>query len=149
MYLDKITSSYANRVYKETGINVKDFSIVLNSCDIRHMFNEHGNENRENQVSVTFSNVDKMIETIINPDSINKSESNNRAIVVSKTFINKYIAIEFIYSGKTLGLKTGYIHKKNRIRQHLMASQTSEPLHITSETTTSSINFKLLIIAKM
>lgn len=122
LYIGKINSDIVLKIKDETDINVNDYSYVLNSEDIRHIFKKHSDNNKESergQLAVTNSNVLDIIDTMLMPDGIRK-EYNEKSGVVSIVFqkvINERLMAITVLSNdkKRLTLKSARIMKKRRI----------------------------------
>lgn len=122
LYIGKINSDIVLKIKDETGINVNDYSYVLNSEDIRHIFKNHSDnikESERGQLAVTNSNVLDIIDTMLMPDGIRK-EYNEKSGVVSIVFekvINERLMAITVLSNdkKRLTLKSARIIKKRRI----------------------------------
>lgn len=122
LYIGKINSDIVLKIKDETGINVNDYSYVLNSEDIRHIFKNHSDNAKESergQLAVTNSNILDIIDTMLMPDGIRK-EYNEKSGVVSIVFekvINERLMAITVLSNdkKRLTLKSARIMKKRRI----------------------------------
>lgn len=78
-YLGKVTDGVANKIKSLLGIDVKNRKHVLADNDIRHMINQHGNqeiESRHGQIAITKEDIKNIPEIINNPDNIIKGTDN-------------------------------------------------------------------------
>lgn len=119
LFLGKVTAATAAKIYKATGLDVKGKSIALSSSDIRHIFNGHSNVNAEalsGQIAITKSNFENIIETVIEPDEVGRSDANGVVGIVFKKEIDGKITAVTILSEKkkTLTLKSAWITKEKQ-----------------------------------
>lgn len=136
LYLGKISDSTARLVEKETGLDVSDKSIVLSGNDIQHIFNRHGEtktETQRGQIAVTRANIENIIETIIEPDSVKMEidKNNVNTVIFEKSIQGKNIAITVLSNKKNaLTLKSARIMKE----QYISPLSDAEAPHSTSKT---------------
>lgn len=136
LFLGKVSDSYAERINTETGLNVKGKSIVLSSDDIKHIFNEHGSVSSEQprgQIAVTQENIETIIETIIEPDTIEGVNENGVTKIIFKKEIDGKITAITVLSEKkkALTLKSARITKN---KQHISPTDNASALPSTSKT---------------
>ena len=136
LFLGKVSDSYAARINTETGLNVKGKSIVLSSDDIKHIFNEHGkvsSEQPRGQIAVTQDNIETIIETIIEPDTIKGVNENGVVKIIFKKEIDGKITAITVLSEKkkALTLKSARITKN---KQHISPTDNASALPSTSKT---------------
>lgn len=135
LFIGKISKEYANRIEKETSLDVKNKSIALSSDDIRHIFNNHSpsSEKLRGQIVVDINNIEDIIETIIEPDSIERSSKNDIDSIIFKKNINGNITAVTILSNKkkTLTLKSAWITKN---KQYISPSPDVQASSFTSAT---------------
>lgn len=136
LFLGKVSDSYAARINTETGLNVNGKSIVLSSDDIKHIFNEHGkvsSEQPRGQIAVTQDNIETIIETIIEPDTIEGVNENGVVKIIFKKEIDGKITAITVLSEKkkALTLKSARITKN---KQHISPTDNASALPSTSKT---------------
>ena len=119
LFLGKINAETAAKIKEATGISAEGKSIALSSSDIRHILNGHGNAATESpmgQVAVTQENFEDIIETIISPDTITRSDEGNQVgIMFTKEIDGRVTAITIVSEKKKgLTLKSAWITKKKQ-----------------------------------
>lgn len=119
LFLGKVNAETAAKIKEATGINAEGKSIALSSSDIRHILNGHGNAATESpmgQVAVTQENFEDIIETIISPDTITRSDEGNQVgIMFTKEIDGRVTAITIVSEKKkALTLKSAWITKKKQ-----------------------------------
>lgn len=149
LFLGKINAETAAKIKEATGISVEGKSIALSSSDIRHILNGHGNAATESpmgQVAVTQENFEDIIETIISPDTITRSDEGNQVgIMFTKEIDGRVTAITIVSEKKkALTLKSAWITKKKQstsptpdVQAPSLTSETGRRIKTTS---TSSIS---------
>lgn len=136
LFLGKIGDKNAAKILTETGVDVKGKSIVLNSSNLRHIFNNHGNAASEalsGQIAVTKNNIESVIETLVEPDSVERSDENGKVGIMFKKNINGRVMAITILSEKkkALTLKSAWIIKN---KQHISPTDNASALPSTSKT---------------
>lgn len=136
LFLGKIGDKNAAKILTETGVDVKGKSIVLNSSNLRHIFNNHGNavsEALSGQIAVTKNNIESVIETLVEPDSVERSDENGKVGIMFKKNINGRVMAITILSEKkkALTLKSAWIIKN---KQHISPTDNASALPSTSKT---------------
>lgn len=136
LFLGKIPASTAAKILAETEVNVEGKSIALSSDDIRHIFSrhgEHGTALHEGDIAVTQDNFEDIIETLIEPDSVRRTDQNvNVGIMFQKEIDGRVTAITIVSEKKkALTLKSAWITKR---KQATSPSFNAEALNSTSET---------------
>lgn len=149
LFLGKVNAETAAKIKEATGINAEGKSIALSSSDIRHILNGHGNAATESpmgQVAVTQENFEDIIETIISPDTITRSDEGNQVgIMFTKEIDGRVTAITIVSEKKkALTLKSAWITKKKQstsptpdVQAPSLTSETGRRIKTTS---TSSIS---------
>ena len=149
LFLGKINAETAAKIKEATGISAEGKSIALSSSDIRHILNGHGNAATESpmgQVAVTQENFEDIIETIISPDTITRSDEGNQVgIMFTKEIDGRVTAITIVSEKKkALTLKSAWITKKKQstsptpdVQAPSLTSETGRRIKTTS---TSSIS---------
>lgn len=146
LFLGKINAETAAKIKEATGISAEGKSIALSSSDIRHILNRHGNAATESpmgQVAVTQENFEDIIETIISPDTITRSDEGDQVgIMFTKEIDGRVAAITIVSEKKkALTLKSAWITKK---KQSTSPTPDVQAPSLTSETgrriKTTSIN---------
>ena len=136
LFLGKIPASAAAKILAETEVNVEGKSIALSGDDIRHIFSrhgEHGTALHEGDIAVTQDNFEDIIETLIEPDSVRRTDQNdNVGIMFQKEIDGRVTAITIVLEKKkALTLKSAWITKR---KQATSLSSNAEALNSTSET---------------
>lgn len=136
LFLGKVTASTAAKIQSEANINVAGKSIALSSDDIRHIFRKHGTDGTEltrGQVAVTQENFENIIDTLIEPDTVSRTDENGvSGLMFQKEIGGKVTAITVVSEKrKTLTLKSAWIQKE---KQHISPPSNAETLNRTSET---------------
>ena len=136
LFLGKIPASTAAKILAETEVNVEGKSIALSGDDIRHIFSrhgEHGTALHEGDIAVTQDNFEDIIETLIEPDSVRRTDQNgNVGIMFQKEIDGRVTAITIVSEKKkALTLKSAWITKR---KQATSPSFNAEALNSTSET---------------
>lgn len=119
LFLGKINAETAAKIQAATGLNVDGKSIALSSSDIKHILSGHGDAKAESpmgQIAVTQENFESIIETIIDPDTIERSDAKGQVgIVFTKEIDGKVTAITIVSEKKkALTLKSAWITKKKQ-----------------------------------
>lgn len=106
LFLGKINAGVATKIQQITDLKVDGKSIVLSSYDVKHIFKKHGNaanEQARGQIAVSQENFEDIIETIISPDVITRSDENGQVgIKFIKEIDGKVTAITMSASADTL-----------------------------------------------
>lgn len=136
LFLGKVTASTAAKIKSEANIDVAGKSIALSSDDIRHIFRKHGTDGTEltrGQVAVTQENFENIIDTLIEPDSVSRTDENGvSGLMFQKEIGGKVTAITVVSEKrKALTLKSAWIQKE---KQHISPPSNAETLNRTSET---------------
>ena len=136
LFLGKIPASTAAKILAETEVNVEGKSIALSGDDIRHIFSRHGERGtalHEGDIAVTQDNFEDIIETLIEPDSVRRTDQNgNVGIMFQKEIDGRVTAITIVSEKKkALTLKSAWITKR---KQATSPSSNAEALNSTSET---------------
>ena len=112
-YLGKVTSNISVKIKSLLGIDVRGRVHLLSDNDIRHMINNHGNENIEkarNQLPITKEDIKNIPYIIDNPDDIVKGSLNKEGASVRyiKTFddATSYVVEIVPEESKYLKIKT-------------------------------------------
>ena len=88
LFLGKITPETAAKILQETEINAEGKGIALSSDDVRHIFVRHGVNGtaiHQGDIAVTQENFENIIETLIDPDSVSRTDQNGtRGIMFQK-----------------------------------------------------------------
>lgn len=119
LFIGKLTQSTVEKIYNATGIDVTNKSIALSSSDMKHIFNGHGNiksEAMHGQIAITQANIENVIETIIEPDSVERRDIKNTVGILFKKSIDNRITAVTILSEKkkALTLKSAWITKEKQ-----------------------------------
>ena len=88
LFLGKIPPETAAKILQETEINAEGKGIALSSDDVRHIFVRHGVNGtalHQGDIAVTQENFENIIETLIDPDSVSRTDQNGtRGIMFQK-----------------------------------------------------------------
>lgn len=136
LFLGKITPETAAKILQETEINAEGKGIALSSDDVRHIFVRHGVNGtalHQGDIAVTQENFENIIETLIDPDSVSRTDQNGtRGIMFQKEIGGRVTAITLVSEKKkALTLKSAWITKKSGGRT---PSASADTLAGTSET---------------
>lgn len=136
LFIGKISDTTATKIFDEIGINVVGKSLALSSADIRHIFIKHGTNGTEmtrGQVAITQENFENIIDTLIEPDTVTRSDENNIVGLKFQKEIGGRVTAITVMSEKrkALTLKSAWIQKE---KQHISPPSNAEALNITSET---------------
>lgn len=132
IYLGKVTNSVASKIKSLLGIDVKNRKHVLADNDIRHMINQHGNqdiESQRGQIAITKEDIKNIPDIINNPDSITKGTDNKLGQTIR--YIKRYndnttCVVEVVPdNGSALIIKTMW-KKPSTLTNSIAPSSTSE-----------------------
>lgn len=116
LFLGKVTPETAAKIFQETGINAEGKGIALSGDDVRHIFARHGVNGsalHQGDIAVTQENFENIIETLIDPDSVSRTDQNGtRGILFQKEIGGRVTAITLVSEKKkALTLKSAWITK--------------------------------------
>lgn len=114
LLLGKLKQETADRIKNEVGINLNGYNLELRASDIKHAFNEHGNEYRENQrgqTAITESDIAKFTEVITTFDTVKKGNESNSLTFIKQIDGRVYAITYYAEGNKALSLKTMYKRK--------------------------------------
>lgn len=116
LFLGKVTPETATKIFQETGINAEGKGIALSGDDVRHIFARHGVNGsalHQGDIAVTQENFENIIETLIDPDSVSRTDQNGtRGILFQKEIGGRVTAITLVSEKKkALTLKSAWITK--------------------------------------
>lgn len=114
--MGKVTPETAAKIFQETGINAEGKGIALSGDDVRHIFARHGVNGsalHQGDIAVTQENFENIIETLIDPDSVSRTDQNGtRGILFQKEIGGRVTAITLVSEKKkALTLKSAWITK--------------------------------------
>lgn len=120
-YFGKIPDSVADKVLQETGIDIRNYNVILPSDAVRHMFKNHGNpivENARGQISLTPDLAAQIPEILSAPDKVRLSDKkdamNRPTLIFEKLMGDYYITAQAVSDGThSIQTDTLYIRKKN------------------------------------
>lgn len=120
-YFGKIPDSVADKVLQETGIDIRNYNVILPSDAVRHMFKNHGNpivENARGQISLTPDIAAQIPEILSAPDKVRLSDKkdamNRPTLIFEKLMGDYYITAQAVSDGThSIQTDTLYIRKKN------------------------------------
>ena len=114
LLLGKIGNGLAQKIHKETNVDLSGFNLELRADDIKHLFKEHGSiktETLRGQRAVTIDDVLNFADIIHNFDRVITTNDNGLRFI--KKTDEKITAITLYAAGnKSLSLKTMWINKK-------------------------------------
>lgn len=116
LFLGLVNEDYAKKIEKATGLNADNKSIAVSSESIKHIYNDHSNvkdENNRGQIAVDSKGIESIVQSIIQPDVIERSDENGtKGILFKKQMKNKITAVTVVSDKRGyLSLKTGWINK--------------------------------------
>lgn len=116
LFLGLVNEEYSKRIEKVTGLNVENKSIAVSSDSIKHIFNDHSNaknENNRGQIAVDNNGIESIVQSIIQPDVIERSDENGmKGLLFKKQMKNRITAVTVVSDKRGyLSLKTGWINK--------------------------------------
>lgn len=119
LFLGKIPAETSAKIMSATGVNTEGKSLVLSSDDIRHIFLRHGENGTalsKDNIPVTPTNFENVIETLIDPDNVSKADrSGVSGIMFQKTINGRVTAITIVSEKKkALTLKSAWITKTKK-----------------------------------
>jgi len=108
--LGKVGSDLAARIYNEIGINLEWYNLELRANEIRHSFNEHGNQQKEamrGQQAITTEDMANFSRVVIEFETVSATKNNGLQFVKN---INGQIIVVCVYAkgNKSISLKTMY-----------------------------------------
>lgn len=119
LHIGVVNPGVADLAKKKANVDITDYDFVIASNFIAHIFDEHGNEKTEatrGQKAVDKSNIEDIIETVIQPDDVSSTTDNqgNKALKFEKDINGRNVAITITSTKKgTLTLKSAWIINKN------------------------------------
>ena len=136
-YLGKVTNNISTKIKSLLGIDVRGRVHLLLDNDIRHMINNHGNENIEkarNQLPITKEDIKNIPYILDNPDDIIKGSSNKEGASIRyiKTFNDATSYVVEIVPEESKYLKIKTMWKVPTTLTH--ASNNNSTLRYTSKT---------------
>lgn len=142
MYFGKIDPALATRIRNETGVETEGLNLTLRSYEVvKILEHSHGDATKESsrgQTPITPNEILEAIQTIENPDTIEKGVykgggSSHDAITFTKNINGKVNAFTYVVSTKhDLVIQT--IYKNVQKRSMASAGDANSPLLNTSET---------------
>jgi len=111
--LGKISDDLAQKIYNETGVGVKGYNLELRADEIRHAYNEHGNEETEasrGQQAITVDDIVNFPRIVYGFDNVKVEWGNSLHFT---KYVNGRTTIVTVYTdgNKSLSLKTMYKEK--------------------------------------
>lgn len=136
-YLGKVTNNISTKIKSLLGVDVRGRVHILLDNDIRHMINNHGNENIEkarNQLPITKEDIKNIPYILDNPDDIIKGSSNKEGASIRyiKTFNDATSYVVEIVPEESKYLKIKTMWKVPTTLTH--ASNNNSTLRYTSKT---------------
>lgn len=144
MYLGIINGELAQRIYDDTGVDVNGLNLTLRKSEIRKIFKDHGDIEREKlrgQISVTKQDMINIPKIISEPDEIIHDtqgfEGSGDAITFKKSMNGIVTAVTYLSKGPhDLIVQTMYINKK----RNLATAADVQASALTSETNNSTVS---------
>lgn len=144
MYLGIINGELAQRIYDDTGVDVNGLNLTLRKSEIRKIFKDHGDIEREKlrgQISVTKQDMINIPKIISEPDEIIHDtqgfEGSGDAITFKKSMNGIVAAVTYLSKGPhDLIVQTMYINKK----RNLATAADVQASALTSETNNSTVS---------
>ena len=133
LILGEVSDSYAEKVFNETSIDIKEYTQIWRSNDIKHVVKRHGIGNEKNPVQkgLGVEDIIAALEVIRTPEKIEKGSTTNSG-EPSIRFIKNYSDGEFTVvevvreSNKTLSIKTMWKKITNKHHGESALLDTSE-----------------------
>ena len=104
-----VSDAVATRIKEDTGLDVSGYTHSLDESGVRHIFNQHGDEETEQergQVAVTEEDFARLREVVAEPDSIRPGNDAN-TVIFAKKFGNTWHYVQEVRTGrKKLAAKT-------------------------------------------
>ena len=130
-YFGKMSNELADRIENEIGCSVKNYALVIDSDEVRHIFLKHGN-------SVTKDILKKLSEVFDSPDEIRKSpflDSGMRIAFFVRKKINGYgVIINGVSDGKHAIRVDSFFITKNDVHLKQIIESTKKRRFATSNT---------------
>lgn len=118
IYFGAIPSDLAQRILKDTGINVDGYNCTLRASEVRKILKDHGNtatENKRGQRAITISDFERIPDVIQSPDRIELSQNlfeGKPVILFSKVIDGKTTVVAYVSEKhKDLTVQTMYSGK--------------------------------------
>lgn len=118
IYFGAIPSDLAQRILKDTGINVDGYNCTLRASEVRKILKDHGNtatENKRGQRAITISDFERIPDVIQRPDRIELSQNlfeGKPVILFSKVIDGKTTVVAYVSEKhKDLTVQTMYSGK--------------------------------------
>ncbi len=105
-YIGKLRETTTDKLFNDTGLNLKGFSLAIDKSHIRHIVQRHI-ENSKTNLPLEYSDILKYPYIVSEYDSVNIKNEN--VLVFKKNIGSSFlVAAEFTIKGKTLSLKSLY-----------------------------------------
>ena len=143
LYFGKVENDTANRIKNDLGIDINNYNISLKADTVRHIFSHHGDletEHLRGQQEITDSDLLDIPNIVNDYDKVyigKKTSGGNSTIIFEKNINGNDVVVTYTSDRHNdLNIKTMY-KIKNKNRSISPASNTSNALDFTSETTSS------------
>lgn len=119
-YMGVLPSRTARMVQESTGMNVRDYNVILHGDNVRHIVKNHGDETAERlrgQVPVSDMDIALIPQVLSAPDSVYLSEDGDGrgrpVLVFEKAIGDNFITMQAVSDG-THSLQTNTLYKRKR-----------------------------------
>lgn len=111
LLLGKLRQETADRIRDEVGINLNGYNLELRASDIKHAFNQHSNDGKENlrgQKTITENDIANFAEVETSFDAVKKGSVSNSLTFIKQIDGQVYAITYYADGNKSLALKTMY-----------------------------------------
>ena len=111
LLLGKLRQETADRIRDEVGINLNGYNLELRASDIKHAFNQHSNDGKENlrgQKAITENDIANFAEVVTSFDAVKKGSVSNSLTFIKQIDGQVYAITYYADGNKSLALKTMY-----------------------------------------
>ena len=73
LFVGKLKSEISDKIKNDTNISTEGYSVILTSDEIKHIFKQHGDTEKEalrGQEALTVDNITIVLDAIFNPDTV-------------------------------------------------------------------------------
>lgn len=137
-YLGKVPDDVAQRVYHDTGVDIRGYTAVLHGDSVRHMFKNHGDTAKEatrGQIALTPEAAANIPQILSAPDRVSLSGNTDArglpTLLFEKEIGDYYITAQAVADGThSIQTDTLYIRKKKNPQDTVSnTSSTAGPEH--------------------
>lgn len=136
-YLGKVPDDVAQRVYHDTGVDIRGYTAVLHGDSVRHMFKNHGDTAKEaarGQIALTPEAAANIPQILSAPDRVSLSGNTDArglpTLLFEKEIGDYYITAQAVADGThSIQTDTLYIRKKKNPQDTVSNTSTAGPEH--------------------